>query len=53
MRNMKLITKLIITILGIYVIFNDNHKTAFILFIIVTIGYIIFESILDLKNKEK
>lgn len=53
MQNIKLIIKLIITFLGIYIIFNDNQHTAFILFISITIGYIIFESIFDLKNKDK
>lgn len=53
MQNVKLIIKLIITLLGLYVIFNDNQHTAFILFISITIGYIIFESIFDLKNNNR
>lgn len=53
MKNVKLIIKLIITFLGLYVIFNDDQHAAFILFVSITIGYIVFESIFDLKNKDK
>ncbi len=50
MNFLKIFLKIIITILGLFLIFTDNQEILLKVFIIITILYLILDSTLDFKK---
>lgn len=50
MNFLKIFLKIIITILGLFLIFTDNQEILLNVFIIITILYLILDSTLDFKK---
>ncbi|MFT8323109.1 MAG: hypothetical protein ABF649_19760 [Bacillus sp. (in: firmicutes)] len=54
MNKLTLLIKLVITGLGLILIFNnDNDSLWYIIFVALVIFYIIYESILEINRKRK
>lgn len=51
MRFLLIVLKIIITLIGTIIIFSDYHQVLLNTFIIITIIYILIDSINDTKNE--